>query len=282
MSRPAPLSRRRWLLRSLLSLATVYLLICAMMVVGQRWLLFHPTTMDELQARAIEQRAEIEPLAIQTDGELLRGVLLRGRGPEPRPTVLYFGGNGEAVWQRTRDQGWVGEHGWNLALVSYRGYDRSSGSASADALLADALAIYDVIAARPEVDPDHIVAWGFSLGTGVVAHLAHQRVLDGVILAAPYARLSDVGAALYPWLPVRWLFRHEIDTLARAPAITEPALLVHGNADTLIPIEHSHRIAEAWAGPTRLVVVPKAGHNALFGHRRVRDAVVAFLGERLP
>lgn len=280
---PASSSRLRWIRRALLGVAALYLVVCAAVFLLQGSLLFHPTTLDErIEASPRYFDAVEHPLEVAVDGAVLHGVLVPGRGEGPRPTVLYFGGNAERVRRRARDRGWVGELGWNLVLVSYRGYDDSTGSPSAEALLQDAVAVHDAVAARPDVDGERIVAWGTSLGSGIAARVARERELAGVILAMPYARLSDIAGDLYPWLPVRWLFRHEIDTLADAPTITEPMLVVHGEEDTLIPPEHGQRLVEAWGGPARLELVAGATHDDLVGRPELRAAIEAFLRERVP
>ncbi len=279
---PSRPGRWAWLRRSLKSFAILYVLVCVVMFVAQGWLTFHPTEQTDAQAQALTDRPDVEPLEIEVEDAVLRGVMLRGRGPGPRPTVLYFGGNAEAIARRIEDRAWVAARGWNLVLVSYRGYDRSSGSPSADDLLADVVTIFDAIAARSDVDAQHVVAWGFSLGTGVAARLAHQRELAGVILGAPYSRLSAIGAEQYPWLPVRWLFRNEIDTEAWVPEITEPVLILHGHDDGLIAPAHSQRLADAWKGPVLRRVLPGAGHNDLGRHAELRPAVEAFLDEHRP
>lgn len=274
--------RWRWLRRALIGLAAIYLVVCAAVFLLQDSLVFHPTTSDTEDAPARSAAYAEHPLEVAVEGAVLRGVLVPGVGQSPRPTLLYFGGNAERVRRRAHDHGWVRELGWNLVLVSYRGYDDSTGSPSAQALLEDAVAVYDAVAARPDVDRDHIVAWGNSLGTGFAARVARERELAGVILVMPYARLSDIAADLYPWLPVRWLFRHEIDTLHDAPGITEPMLVVHGENDALIPPDHGRRLVQAWGGPARLELVPGATHDDLGARPELRAAVEAFLRERLP
>lgn len=258
-----------------MGLVVAYVGICAAVYFGQDALLFHPTTLDA----ADPSDPSGQPLELAVEGAVLRGVLVPGRGQGPRPTLLYFGGNAERVRHKARDRAWIGELGFHQVFVSYRGYDDSTGSPSGAALLADAVAIYDAIAARPDVDRERIVAWGNSLGSGLAARVARERELAGAILAMPYARLSDIAADVYWWLPVRWLFRHEIDTLADAPAITDPVLVVHGQLDTLIPPEHGRRVAEAWGGPAQLLLVDGAGHNDLGGRPELRAAVEAFLRE---
>jgi uncharacterized protein len=277
-----PARRWRWLRRALVGVAGLYLVVCAAVFLLQGLLVFHPTTTDDAEAVPTGYAAYAgQPLEVEVDGAVLRGVLVPGIGEGPRPTLLYFGGNAERVRRRARDRGWIRELGWNLALVSYRGYDDSTGSPSAALLLEDAVAVYDAVAARPDVDAKHIVAWGSSLGTGIAARVARERELAGVILAMPYARLSDIAADLYPWLPIRWLFRHEIDTLHDAPGITEPMLVVHGDHDALIPHAHGRRLVEAWGGPARLELVAGATHDDLGGRPELRAAIEGFLRERL-
>ncbi|MCH9688876.1 MAG: alpha/beta hydrolase [Deltaproteobacteria bacterium] len=272
--------RRTWLRRTLIGVALAYLLLCATVFLAQGRLLFHPTTQTNADADALIARSDIDPLEIEVEGATLRGMIRRGQGQGPRPTVLYFGGNAEGVSRRLSDRDWVNALGWSFVVVPYRGYDRSSGSPSAEAYLGDVAPVFDAVAAHPDVDPEHIVAWGTSLGTGLAAHLADRRELAGVILAAPYARLSDIAAEQFPWLPVRALFRHEIDTLAVAPQITEAVLVLHGDADTLIGLEHGRRVADAWKGPAQLRVLAGAGHNDLARHAQMRPAVEAFLRQR--
>jgi pimeloyl-ACP methyl ester carboxylesterase len=260
----------------------LYLVVCVAVLLLQDVLVFHPTTLDDAEDVPAPHTAYAgQPLEVAVDGAVLRGVLLPGVGEGPRPTLLYFGGNAERVRRRARDRAWARELGWNLALVSYRGYDDSTGSPSAEALLHDAVAVHDALAARPDVDRERIVTWGNSLGSGVAARVARERELAGVILVMPYARLSDIAADVYPWLPVRWLFRHEIDTLTDAPGITEPVLVVHGEKDALIPPEHGRRLVEAWGGAAHLELVAGATHDDLGGRPELRTAIEAFLRERL-
>jgi pimeloyl-ACP methyl ester carboxylesterase len=277
----APATRWRWLRRALVGVVGLYLVVCLAMLLLQDAFVFHPTTPDAEDVPAQHAAHPGQPLEVAVDGAVLHGVLLPGVGEGPRPTLLYFGGNAERVRRRAHDRAWARELGWNLALVSYRGYDDSTGSPSAEALLQDAVAVHDALAARPDVDREHIVTWGNSLGSGIAARVARERELAGVILVMPYARLSDIAADLYPWLPVRWLFRHEIDTLTDAPGITEPVLVIHGEKDALIPPDHGRRLVEAWGGPAHLELVAGATHDDLGRRSELRGAIEAFLRERV-
>ncbi|MCA9718537.1 MAG: dienelactone hydrolase family protein [Myxococcales bacterium] len=276
MSTPTTSRARAWIRRLLVSLALTYALICAALYLAQDSLIFHPTARADVIA-ALRRGEGARAVTLARGDATLEGVLLPARAPVTSATVLYFGGNAESVGDAAARLSWVQERGANLVVVPYRGYDGSTGSPSAEALRGDALAVYDHVAALPEVDPTRIFALGFSLGTGVATYLAHERALAGVILGAPFWRLTDIGQDAYPWAPVRPLMRHEFDSGALAPELQTPALIVHGAEDTLIPTRHGQRLRDAWGGPARFVEVPGAGHNDVMRQAAARAAIERFL-----
>lgn len=270
---------RLW--RGVRSLAGTYVLLCAVMFFAQGYLLFHPTDLPSAAFKRISEREDVEVLTVEVDGASLKGFFVHGVGEGPRPTVLYFGGNAQSVWRQVEGMRWVAQRGFNLAFVSYRGYDRSSGSPSGEALTADALAIYDAVVERDDVSKDQVLTWGFSLGTGIATHVASHRPVVGVILMAPYDTLASAAAERYPFLPVRLLFRHQIDSAASASRIDAPALILHGNDDTIIEPHLGEALAEAWRGDARFVPLEGVGHNNVSSHPRVRPEQEAFLRARL-
>jgi len=273
---------RRRLVRLGLVLAGLYVAICALMIAFEGSLLFHPTHVEATVVERLHSRAEVEPLTVSAGDVTLRGHFVAGEGDAPRPTLLYFGGNAESVWRRVRDQPGPNGRRFNRAYLAYRGYDQSEGTPSAHALLADALAFYDHIAQRPDVDANAIVARGTSLGTGLAVHVARERTVAGVVLLSPYDRLANVAAGHYPWLPVRLLMRNDIDSAARAPGISAPALIVHGEADRVIPMGHGRALAAAWSGPVEALYLVQGTHDDLGGRPETVSGVDAFLGHVAP
>ena len=80
-----------------------------------------------------------------------------------------------------------------VLLVNYRGYGDSGGRPGEKALVADALALYDWVARRADLDAARICAHGRSLGTGVAVQLAAARPLKCVVLTSPFESLVAVG-----------------------------------------------------------------------------------------
>jgi hypothetical protein len=211
------------------------------------------------------------------DGTQLRGWLVKGAAAAA-PTVIYFGGNAEEVSWTLAETRWPRDV--TLVALNYRGYGASEGAPGERELLADALAIHDAVAARPEVDPRRIVVFGRSLGTALAAHVAAARPVAGAVLVSPFGSLVAIGKVHYPWLPVSLLLRHRFDAVADARRSASPLLVLIGEADTLIGPEHSRVLFDAWAGPKSWQVVPGADHNTLGASDAFWGHVARFLAER--
>jgi len=258
-------------------LALIYLSTLGSVYFLQEKLLFYPTDATAEALHSAQQNYGAEEIVIATDAGHIRGAFVSGDGEGPRPTVVYFGGNAENIWLRIERFAWLREMGVNFAFCSYRSYDMSDGEPSAAAFLDDALALYDHLRTRPDVDATGIIPWGFSLGTGPAVRIAAERPVKGVILNAPYSRLSDAAAYHYPWLPVRAFFRHEIDSLARIPNVVAPIFIAHGNDDGVVPIELSRRLKAHAKAQVNYLAVDNLGHRSILSHPDALAAVQNFL-----
>jgi fermentation-respiration switch protein FrsA (DUF1100 family) len=212
-----------------------------------------------------------ERLSLDTpDGNRLRGVHIPPFAPRSGTLILGFGGNG---WNADTAAAYL--HGLfpkaDVVTFHYRGYRPSTGAPAARALLADAPLIYDLAVAR--VRPAQTVAVGLSIGSGVAAGLTPRRPLDGVILVTPFDSLKKVAAGHFRWLPVRFLFRHEMKAAEWLSGSRVPVAVIAAERDTLIPPARTDGLRRA-AG--RLVferTIPGAGHNDIYDRPEFRAAM---------
>jgi len=266
--------------RVTVQLVLAYVVICVGMYVAQDGLIFHPTA-DAAGIEGLVAAAENEAFELEREDVRLRGALLLARdgaqSGAKAPALMYFGGNAEAVAYKAEPFAWIREGGAHVLLLPYRGYDGSEGQPGAERMRADALAAYDRLAADPRVDAAQIYGMGYSMGTGVATYLAHERELAGLVLVAPFRRLGEIAEGSYPWLPVGLLLAHDFDSLGLAPEIDEKLLLVHGDADTMIPIEHGLAIREAWGGPSELLRLEGRGHDGVSTHPQTMASIRRFL-----
>jgi uncharacterized protein len=219
--------------------------------------------------------AAARPLEIlASDGIRLRG-WIRTSSTAPAPVVLYFGGNAEEVSWTLADKRWPAH--WSIVGINYRGYGASEGKPGEAALVSDAVAIYDAVAARADADRARIVAFGRSLGTGIAVKLAARRSLAGLVLVSPYDSLVAIGEMHYPWLPVGRLLRHRFDVAAEASTLRIPLLAIVGGRDTIIPHARSRALYDAWAGPKRWEVMQAADHDGVAESNRFWEVVGGYL-----
>jgi pimeloyl-ACP methyl ester carboxylesterase len=194
-------------------------------------------------------------------------------------TVLFFGGNGFYLVQSRGYLRALTRPPVNALLWDYRGYGRSDGSPSAEALRNDALAVYDSLVAQPNVTPDRLLVWGHSLGSFMATHVATERTVGGVVLENPATNVEDWKGHLFPWY-VRLFLGVEIDpalqqddNLERVRQLDAPLLVIGGSEDPVTDPEMARRLhAEAGSEQRRLVVVEGGAHNGLYDEPEVMAA----------
>jgi fermentation-respiration switch protein FrsA (DUF1100 family) len=257
--------------------AVVYLGIVALMYFAQRSLLYFPETLRTAPAQAGLPQAE-EVVLDTADGE--RVIVWHIAPRDDQPVVLYFHGNGGALRYRADRFRALTQDGTGLVALSYRGYAGSSGRPSEDGLLEDARAAYGFAAQRHPAA--RLVLWGESLGTGVAVALAAEKSAEKkvgrLVLEAPFASAVSVAASVYPFVPVRFLMKDQFRSDLRIRNVAVPVLIVHGDRDTVIPIQSGEQLFALAQDPKRFLRVPGAGHEDL-GMRAV-EAMRAFVAER--
>ncbi len=209
--------------------------------------------------------------AVTPDGDVLHGHRIAGNGAEgERALVIGFGGNGwdaRATLLYMRDA--FPAH--DVAAFHFRGYRPSEGRPSAAALMADARLIHDQLAQGHD---GPVLALGVSLGSGVAAHLAGARDLDGVILLTAFDDLTEVARQSFPWAPVRSLFRHPMPAAEDLARSTAPVALINASSDPVIPTERTAALRDS-LDPERLVldVTIPGDHNAIHSSPETRTAL---------
>jgi uncharacterized protein len=196
---------------------------------------------------------------------------------DPVATVLVTPGNaGNRALRMPLAEG-LAARGHEVLLVDYRGYGGNPGRPSEDGLLADARAARAALADRGVPVADRLVYLGESIGTGVAAALAAEHPPAALALRSPFPRLAEVGAAHYPFLPVRTLLRERFDTLDHLSDVEVPMLVVAGGEDGIVPTRLSREVARATGA--QYVEVAGAGHNdrALLDGAEYLDAVDRFV-----
>jgi fermentation-respiration switch protein FrsA (DUF1100 family) len=262
------LKQRRFFSRELLIGIVVAVVIgCFGFVLGLRWLesqmTFHPT-----RTMSRERPTTAQDVWLTTsDGVRLHGWLFLAKDAGPKPTVIFFHGNGGNI----SHVGWVGERlyerGFDVLLIDYRGYGNSDGhSRSETGLYSDGDAAFNYVVDTMKVPPEKIVLYGQSLGTTVATDLASRYRCGAVVLESGLSSASAMASASLPWLP-RWLHfvgRNRFASAEKLRKVHAPVLITHGDPDSVIPTDEGRALFAAANEPKKLMIFPGAGHN-VFG-----------------
>ncbi|HKU06747.1 MAG TPA: alpha/beta hydrolase [Bradyrhizobium sp.] len=246
----------KWLL---IVVAAGYIGGLAAMFFLQRSMLFPIPSTERIAPSAAGFPQVEEHLLSTADGEKI--IVWHMPAKSGRPVILYFHGNGDYLagfFARFRD---LVADGIGIVAPAYRGYAGSSGAPSEQGLLRDAAAAYQFTSVR--YSPDRIVAWGFSLGTGVAVALAAEQPVGKLILEAPFSSTADIAASLFWYMPVRLLMRDPFPSDERIARVRVPLLIMHGTDDHVIPIRFGERLFSLANEPKRFVKFPGGGHENL-------------------
>jgi alpha-beta hydrolase superfamily lysophospholipase len=161
---------------------------------------------------------------------------------------------------------------FSIFIFEYRGFGESEGRSkkmpSIESICDDGLTAIDYVVGALGYQPNEIVIYGESLGTGVAAHIAENREVSGLILQSGFASLKRIGHDLIPFLRLypRWLYpKHHLDTEGILKRLKSPVLILHGQKDEVIPYAHAEVLYNASAATNkRLVPLPNSMHRFIW------------------
>ncbi len=241
----------------LLTAGLAYLAICAYLWANQERLLFFPARATDAELEALARERGLLPWTNA------RGERIGWKSPRhpDAPALLICHGNGGFALGRDFSALSETPPTFQLHLLEYPGYGARPGPPGANALVAAEVDAIDTLSAENPTRP--LILLGQSLGSGVASAAAAARPaqVTAVVLLTPFDSLAHAAGHHYPWLPVRLLLRHHLDSdrnLARYPG---PVAFLLGGRDGTTPPALGQKLFAGHTGPKRLWLAPEAGHN---------------------
>ncbi|NQZ43502.1 MAG: alpha/beta fold hydrolase [Flavobacteriaceae bacterium] len=247
-----------WLYITIL-IAAVYVLLSLLLYFLQDYFLFKPEKLTaDFQFHYDNQ--ETEEYNIETrDGAVING--LRFKAKDPKGVVFYLKGNSKSI------KGWgkfavdFTRHGYDVIMVDYRGFGKSTGRRTQKAVKRDMQLIYNKI--KDKVAEKYIILYGRSLGSGFATKLASMNDPRMLILDAPYYSLSKVAKKYIPFMPLSLLIKFPMPTYKWMKYVKCPIHIIHGTDDKLIPYKTSVKLSRIQPKTTTLHTVIGGGHKNL-------------------
>lgn len=262
----------RVLLVAILVPVAAYLALCAYVFAAQRRMLYYPEPprlqgpLERFGIRRVEP-----PDALAFD-------VLDLPAADGAPTIVFFHGNAEQLLDAIPLGQACNARGWSFHAVEYPGYGRSPGVPNERDIVAVSENALRELASRG-ITRERTVLVGRSLGSGVAAELARRGFGSALLLISPNTSIPDVGARLFPWLPVRLLARDRFDTARIAPSVRVPVRILHGERDEVIPVDMGRTLTGLF--PRATATFPERhGHNDLPDALVVRELAALIADSR--
>ena len=205
-------------------------------------------------------------------------------GHQQWPWILFFHGNGEVVSDYDEIAPLYHQRRLNLVVADYRGYGKSEGVPTLTDLAQDAHKIFKGV--REELSKrglrNDLWIMGRSLGSISAIELAYryQNTIKGIIIESGFP--SVIRIMMHLGIPVRDIPLEKIDQecLEMIGRISIPALIIHGEGDTLVPLKEADDLyRHLGTDAKQMLVIPSANHNDIMfvGFQKYFDAIQQFI-----
>ncbi|WP_417530185.1 alpha/beta hydrolase [Marinobacter lipolyticus] len=232
-----------------------------------------------------------------TDGETLHGWWLPAAAPESansaaKGTIYFLHGNAQNISSHLMNVAWLPERGYNVFLIDYRGYGRSTGAPDIEGTLLDSETGLRWLMEQPQTDHRPVYLLGQSLGGALGIALASKWVqrqeqppLSGVILDGTFSGFRGIareklGSFWLTWpfqIPLSWTITDEyegVDHIGRISPV--PVMVIHSQRDGIIPFHHGEALYEAANEPKQFLPTDTP-HAATFVIPAYKESVLGFM-----
>jgi alpha-beta hydrolase superfamily lysophospholipase len=236
-----------------------YAVISILLYYLQDYFLFKPEKLPKDFDFYYENQTVSEYNIETRDGAIING--LHFSVEKPLGLVLYLKGNSKSI------KGWgkfavdFTRNNYDVIMVDYRGFGKSTGKRSQKAIKHDLQFIYNKI--REKVSEKYIIIYGRSMGSGFATKLASMNSPKMLILDAPYYSLTKVTGRYMPFMPLSIILKYPMPTYKWLKYVKCPIHIIHGTKDKLIPFSSSVRLSQVNSKLTRLHPIIDGGHKNL-------------------
>ncbi len=188
--------------------------------------------------------------------------------------VVFYHGNAGSACDRVFMKNKFESLNYSYIFVEYTGYANDSPKPSKKILMQDVRNVNDFI---KNLGYQKLVLAGESLGASLALYHSSLIDEDKVLLISPFYKLSDVAKVHYSWYPVSWMLLDNYDNSEWVDNVNN-LLIVHGENDEIIPIEHSRKLFDkANAVQKNFVALKNTGHNDMFLDQESFNPIADFL-----
>lgn len=179
-----------------------------------------------------------------------------------KKVILFFHGNGGNSSFRLPRADKSFKMGFNVLLVDYRGYGKSTGTPSEINIYKDAEISFNYLINTLKYSSENIYILGRSIGTTAAVDIAQNKNIAGLILVSP---LSNAYQLLEEknYKYIKFISFGIFDNLKKIKNVKSKLLIIHGTKDKIIPYKNAKNLYNAFNGEKKFVTIQGGNHNNL-------------------
>ncbi|WOD44098.1 alpha/beta hydrolase [Hwangdonia lutea] len=231
-------------------------------------MLFFPTVLE--QDYIFQFSKPFEELFLKTDDDAVINAI-NFKTENPKGVILYFHGNAGDLSRWGFIAEYFVEKQYDVLIIDYRTYGKSTGKLSEKALYNDSQYAYNYLKER--YAENDITLYGRSLGTGIAAYLASKNKPNQLILETPYYSITDVAKTRFPVLPVETLLKYKLPTHQYLQKTSSPITILHGTDDGIVPITSAEKLLKLNKENLEFITIDGGAHNNLIEFEAYHKAI---------
>ena len=252
---------------------------CAWLDMKERQLVLRPTPGKPANFEGLRQGDVAYALPVTSAGAEVQQQIQMWWLPHANPnapTLLYLHGTFRNLYQNIQKINALREAGFAVLAVDYRGWGDSTPVVPSEAsIYVDANLAWAELVKR-QANPNRRVIYGHSMGGGVAVELAHTKRAGtdygALVLESTFTRWPDVGAANGALGTVlSWFSSQRFASIDKIASVDAPILMLHGTADTTVPIALGRRLFAAAPKGAQIIEIEGGSHSNI-----QREAPVAY------
>lgn len=223
------------------------------------------------------------------DGLMLHGWVLYAKN-KSNGSILFLHGNAENISTHINSVLWLTLEGYDVFSFDYRGYGRSQGYPTLEGVHIDAHAALETILNLPNINKENIFIFGQSLGGAIAVYTLsaspYKNRINALIIDSAFSGYKLIAREEFAQFILTWPLQYPLSLLiddSYSPIrwikqiYPVPILIIHGDQDRIVSIDHSSVLYAEALYPKELLQVKDAGHIQALTLKYAREEFIGFL-----
>ena len=222
----------------ILTVVTLYLLVLVGLYFFQEKLIFQSKKLDKNFTYTFNK--EFEEINLTTEDNAIINAL-HFKVKNPKGIILYFHGNRGSLERWGTITSKFTDYEYDVFVMDYRGYGKSTGKRKEQNLYNDALLCYDYL--KKSYSENNIILYGRSLGGTFATYTASKNNPKKLLLESPFYNLANTANFHYPFLPT-FLLKYKFRSDEYITKVKCPIIIFHGTKDDVTPHKGGRKLFE--------------------------------------